>query len=142
MSEQAEPKKRGRRPKRTPIGQRNILTVSKRDPQYEYRWVNDVDGRVPMFEEAGYEAVIDSTVEVGDPRAGDASQLGSTVRKPVGDGKSAVLMRIPKEFYKEDQDAKEERLKAKERALLEQAEGEGFYGDGLKIERPAKVKIE
>ena len=138
-----EPKARGtRRPKRTPIGQRNVLTVSKRDPKYTYRWVNDEDGRIPMFEDAGYEAVVDPTVEVGDPRAGDASQLGSTVRKPVGDGKSAVLMRIPNEFYREDQDAKEERLKAKEQALLKEANGEGFYGDGVKIERPGKVQIE
>lgn len=138
---------RKRRPKRTPIGRRNILTVGNRDPKFEYRWVNDVDGRLQMFEDAGYEAVSDPT-EVGDPRAGDASQLGSTVRKPVGDGKSAVLMRIPKEFYQEDQDAKEQHLRAKEQALLQEAQGEGFYvsdkagnNAGLTIKRP-KVQIE
>lgn len=152
MSEQqVEPKTkttRKRRPKRTPIGRRNILTVDKRDPKFEYRWVNDVDGRLQMFEEAGYEAVREPT-EVGDPRAGDASQLGSTVRKPVGGGKSAVLMRIPKDFYQEDQGAKEVRLKAKEQALLNEATGEGFYvsekagenAAGLSIKRP-KVQIE
>lgn len=139
---------RKRRPKRTPIGRRNVLTVDKRDPNYYYRFVNDVDGRLQMFEEAGYEAVKEPT-QVGDPRAGDASQLGSTVRKPVGDGKSAVLMRIPKEYYEEDQAAKEERLRAKEQALLEEAQGEGFYvsekagsnAAGLNIKRP-KVQIE
>lgn len=147
--DQAAPKTtRKRRPKRTPIGRRNILTVGNRDPKFEYRWVNDHDGRLQMFEDAGYEAVKEPT-EVGDPRAGDASQLGSTVRKPVGGGKSAVLMRIPRELYHEDQDAKEQRLRAKEQALLQEAQGEGFYvsekaGDnaaGLNIRRP-KVQIE
>lgn len=139
---------RAKRPTRVPVGRRNILTVDERDPAYNYRWVNDVDSRIQMFEEAAYEAVKTPT-EVGDPRAGDASQLGTTVRKPVGGGKSAVLMRIPKEFYDEDQAAKEARLKATEQALLQEAQGEGFYvseragegGAGLKISRP-KVQIE
>ena len=131
---------RAARPKRTPIGKRNVLTVNGRDPGFEYRWVNDEDGRLQMFEEAGYAAVKDS-LEVGDPRAGDASQVGSTVRKPVGGGETAVLMKIPKEFYAEDQAAKEQRLAEKERSLLNDAKGNGFYGDGLKIERP-KVQID
>lgn len=127
-----------RRPKRVPIGQRDVLTVKGRDPKFEYRWVNDANGRVDMFEEAGYTAVRDPT-EVGDPKAGDASQLGSTVRKPVGGGISAVLMKIPKNFYREDQAAKETRIAEKEQSLLNEATGDGYYGKGVKITRPKTV---
>lgn len=122
------------RPQRTPIGRRNVLTAEQR-PGYVRRWVNDEDGRIAMFQEAGYEPVKTPT-EVGDPMAGNASQLGSVVRKPVGGGKTAVLMEIPEEFYLEDQAAKEAHLKAKEGALLDEVKGEGFYGDGVRISRP------
>jgi len=121
------------RPQRTPVGRRNVLTAEQRKG-YVRRWVNDEDGRVAMFQEAGYEPVQVPT-EVGDPMAGNASQVGAVVRKPVGGGKTAVLMEIPEEFYREDQDAKEAHIKAKEGALLEEVQGEGFYGDGVRIAR-------
>ena len=43
------------RPKRTPINGRNVLTVTGKDPNYVYRIVNDVGGRVDMFKEAVHE---------------------------------------------------------------------------------------
>lgn len=121
------------RPKRTPVGQRNILTTDQR-PGYVRRWVNDVDGRLAMFEEAGYEAVRTPT-QVGDPAAGNASQVGSVVRKPVGGGVDAVLMEIPVEYYDEDQAAKEQHLKAGEGGLLGEAKGAGYYGEGVRVKR-------
>ena len=121
------------RPQRTPVGRRNVLTAEQRKG-YVRRWVNDVDGRIQMFEEAGYEAVTTPT-QVGDEIAGSASQVGSVVRKPVGGGVTAVLMEIPKEFYSEDQAAKEAHLKAKEGGLLEEVQGEGFYGEGVTVKR-------
>lgn len=123
-------------PKRTPIGTRNKLTAEDR-PGYVRRWVNDVNGRVQMFEEAGYNAVRVPT-EVGEGVSADATQLGSVVRKPVGGGVNAVLMEIPKEWNEEDQARKEQALKEKEKSLLSEAK-EGFYGDGLKIDRPKVV---
>jgi hypothetical protein len=127
------PEGRANRPTRTPIGTRNKLTAPPREG-YVRRFVNDVDGRIQMFEDAGYEAVRAPT-QVGDPMAGDSSQLGSVVRKPVGGGVDAVLMEIPKEWYDEDQLAKEHRLKEKEKALLSEAKGEGFDGKGVTIQR-------
>ncbi len=119
--------------KRTPVGARNKLTADAR-PGFVRRWVNDTPGRVGMFEEAGYEKV-DEPTKVGDPRAAEATQLGSVVRKPVGGGVDAVLMEIPESFYREDQAAKETALQQKEQSLLSEAK-EGYYGDGIKIERP------
>lgn len=121
------------RVKRIPISARNKLVAEGREG-FHRRWVNDVPGRLEQFEQAGYVQVTDPT-KVGDPRAADASQLGSVVRKPVGGGIDAVLMEIPEEFYREDQDAKEHALKQKERSLLSEATGEGFYGSGVTISR-------
>ena len=62
---------------RTPVGTRNILTVKGKDPNYVYRHVNDIDDRISMFQEAGYELVQDESVVVGDKRVNAASSLGS-----------------------------------------------------------------
>lgn len=121
------------RPERTPIGTSNKLTAEPR-PGFVRRWVNDVDGRIQMFEGAGYEPVRVPT-KVGDPMAAEATQLGSVVRKPVGGGVDAVLMEIPKEWNEEDQLRKEQALKKKEKSLLSEAPKEGLYGDGVSIDR-------
>lgn len=127
--------------KRVPVGTRNKLTAPER-PGYVRRFVNDVDGRLSMFEDAGYGAVRVPT-QVGDPAAGDSSQVGSVVRKPVGGGVTAVLMEIPKEYYEEDQLAKEQRLKEKEKSLLKEAQSLGAEGKGITIQRPKpEVHIE
>jgi hypothetical protein len=119
-------------PKRVPVGARNKLTADQREG-FVRRWVNETPGRVGMFEAAGYK-VVDDPTKVGDPIAAGATQLGSVVRKPVGGGVDAVLMEIPSEFYREDQEAKEQALKQKEQSLLSEAK-EGFYGEGLKVDR-------
>ena len=50
---------------RSPVNQRNILSVKGKDPGYVYRIVNDTGDRIQMFEEAGYELVDASAVTVG-----------------------------------------------------------------------------
>lgn len=120
------------RPKRTPIAQRNILTVANKRDGFKQRWVNDVDGRIQMFEEAGYTSVQRPT-EVGDPQAGASTQVDRVVRKPVGGGITAVLMEIPEEYYAEDQQAKEAKIKHAEQSLLSEATDDEFYGDGIKV---------
>jgi hypothetical protein len=120
--------------KRVPVGTRNKLTAPEREG-FVRRFVNDTDGRLPMFEDAGYTPVRVPT-QVGDPAAGNASQVGSVVRKPVGGGVDAVLMEIPKEWYDEDQLAKEQRLKEKEQSLLKEAVAAGAEGEGIRIQRP------
>jgi hypothetical protein len=44
-----------RRPKRVPLGTRSVLTVrpQDKDPNYEYRFINDKDDRIPQAQEAG-----------------------------------------------------------------------------------------
>jgi hypothetical protein len=121
------------RPKRVKLEERNVMTTDQR-PGFIRRWVNDENGRVQKMERIGYEIVREST-EVGDKMTGHASQVGKPVRKPVGGGKNAVLMEIPMEFYTEDQQAKEAQIKEKTEGLLSEVNGDGFYGDGVKLNR-------
>jgi len=94
--------------KRIPVGgNRNILTVAGKDKSYVYRWVNDTDGRLMEFNQAGYEHVLKDNVDsIGESDVKQASNLGKTVSKGVGQGTVAYLMRIRKEFYEEDQSSK------------------------------------
>ena len=76
------------RVRRTPIGRRNKLSVENRDPNYHYRIVNDVDGRVQDMIDLDYE--IDPTTTVGDKRVDTPSPLGSAKQISVGGGIKAV----------------------------------------------------
>lgn len=122
--------------KRTPVGRRNVL-VADENPGYKRRWVNDEPGRIQMFEEAGYR-IVEGQNQSGQKNVGQASQVGSVARKPVGGGTNAVLMEISDDWYKEDQAAKEAQLKEKEQGLLNDEKGQkpdqsNLYGEGLKI---------
>jgi hypothetical protein len=72
------------RPKRTPVGTRNKLTVQGKDPNYVYRIVNDVGDRIQQFIDAGYEIVEAKDVRVGDKRVETASSEGSQAQVSVG----------------------------------------------------------
>lgn len=110
------------RPKRTPINGRNVLTVTGKDPNYVYRIVNDVGGRVDMFKEAGYELVLDKDVTVGDRRINSASAEGSNAQAAVDkSGTKAFVMRIPKEWYEEDQKAKQQHVHELEQTIKKEA---------------------
>lgn len=104
------------RTKRIPVGgHRNILTVANKDPNYVYRWVLDTPGRLEAFKEGGYE-VVTKDMEVGDSTVDKSSQLGSAVTMVRGVS-TLVLMRIPKEWYDEDQAAKQADIDALEATM-------------------------
>jgi hypothetical protein len=144
-------KKRGRPPKnaesrvegltrprkRVPIHrQRDILTVLNKDKKFVYRFVSDrkVDGsRILMFKNAGYEFVkYDEDLGIGSDGIYHTENVGSIVRLPDGGEQYLYLMRVPKEWYDEDQAAKmaeidhvENKLKRKRDA----DEDDGMYGE-------------
>ena len=116
---------------RIPVGAaRDILTVQGQDPNYVYRWVLDDPkrpGRLQRFLDGGYEVVTD-TNEIGQNTVDRGKKLGSAITRPDG-GSTLVLMRILKEWYDEDQEAKAERIAATEKSMLAEAmEDEGRYG--------------
>ena len=112
---------------RTPIGVRNVLTVKGKDPDFEYRFVNDTGDRVEQFKEAGYEVVQSGSVRIGDKRVTAATPEGSAATASVGGGDKAVLMRIRKDWYKEDQAAKQSVVDQQESDMKQKAH-DGTYG--------------
>lgn len=122
-----------RRVRRTPIGRRNVLTVEGKDPNFVYRIVNDTGDRVNEFKAAGYELVAKDSIRVGDKRIGVPGAVGSDAGVHVGQGMNAYVMRIPKEFYEEDQAEKQAHVNATEEATREKAL-DGTYGK-LEISR-------
>jgi hypothetical protein len=118
---------RRQRPQRRPIGTGNVLTAAQR-PGFVRRFVNDHDGRVERFLEAGYEIVRNPAADTSDPKAGKASNLGSPVRKSVGGGMHAVLMEIPADWYAEDQANKQREISDVEQSMQRPNVGDGQYG--------------
>lgn len=127
--------------KRVPVsGFRDILTVLGKDPDYEYRWVKDGDERgqrIWRFQQAAYDFVRDDDVEgIGADYVYKSEDLGSIIRVPAGKnepGQYLYLMKIPKEFYDEDQAEKEEQVKRKEQLTVREREpgmDDGQYGSG------------
>jgi hypothetical protein len=118
---------------RTPLGRRNVLTVNGKDPNYVYRVVNDSGDRVQAFLDAGYEMVRDQEVRVGDKRVEKTSSEGTVSQISVGQGVKAFVMRIKKEWYDEDQAAKQRYVNELEQATKAKAL-DGNYGK-LEISR-------
>lgn len=121
------------RVQRTPVGQKNILTVTGKNANYEYRIVNDAGDRVQTFLDAGYEMVPKESVRVGDKRVNSASAEGSVSQLSVGQGQKAFVMRIKKEWYEEDQSRKQKHVSDLEKATKAKAL-DGTYGS-LEITR-------
>lgn len=122
MEKELKVNRSSERPTRVPVGQRNRINVRNRDPNYHYRLVNvnlesDPD-RVQRFLDGGYEIVEkDKASPIGDSKVDNPSALGSAGLVSVGQGTKAVLMRIRKEWYKEDQDAKQTEITQNEQRL-------------------------
>ena len=115
------------RVKRTPVSGRNRLTVQGKDPNYVYRIVNDEEDRIARFQEGGYELLQEEAVKVGDKRANQTSSEGSVKQLSVGGGKKAFVMRIRKDWYEEDQKAKQAQVDALEATTKKKAL-DGRYG--------------
>ena len=123
-------KEKATRVRRAPInGQRNVLNVKGKEEGFHYRIVNDTDDRVQEFTDRGYEVVSgDKTVTIGDKRVAVPSDEGTVKYISVGGGQKAVLMRIPDEWYKEDQAVKQKDVDEVEAAIKQNALGTSDYG--------------
>lgn len=122
------------RPQRTKLGTRNVLTLSGKEPGYEYRFVNDESDRVQDFLDRGWEIVEKKNVRIGDKRVGNPeSAEGVAATASVGRGVKAYVMRIREDWYKEDQAEKQAAADALESGTKQEAL-DGTYGE-LKITR-------
>ncbi|MGL5076719.1 MAG: hypothetical protein ACRDBG_12975 [Waterburya sp.] len=114
------------RVRRNSMDAQNKLRVQGKDPNYEYRFVNDFEGRIEQLQEQGYEIVDQKNVKVGDKRVEANRGEGSKTHLNVGQGTKAFLMRIKKEWYQEDQLAKANNIAEQEKAIKKPA---GTYGE-------------
>lgn len=119
------------RTKRIPVsGPRDILTVTNKDPNFVYRWVKDLPGRVQRFLDGGYE-IVNHDAQVGERTVDSGSKVGTAVTRNDA-GATLILMRIPVDWYNEDQDAKMEQIDALEASMS----AEGGRNDGLGSDKP------
>ena len=117
------------RPARTPLGTRNILTVSSR-PGYHRCWVGDSTSQRPSMEDyvaAGY-TYVEESLSVGDNAANAGSTVLSRVTRPGGQGVTLYLMEIKEEYYLEDQKIMENTIKEQEAQMFDARLIEGGYG--------------
>lgn len=118
------------KPKRVPMGHRNVLKIKglTDNELFHYHLFNDVEDRLYRALEAGYAFVSKEGLEIGDKNIDSVRGTDSIMKKNVGGGLTAYLMRIPMEFYKEDQKAKQDQVAALEREIKKPAIEGGFGG--------------
>lgn len=128
-----------RRPKRQPLGSRSVWNP-KKDPNYEYRGVNDnpdKPGRIEMFQRAGWE-IVKSDEAPSDEYAGRSQKPGSAVAIPGGGKITMVLMRKRKDWYEKDMEEKQKVIDKSERLLKQHAQVDHLhaasgYTEGIDI---------
>jgi hypothetical protein len=113
---------------RKPLHQRGPHTISgEKDPNFHYRFVLDSGSRIHQMQEAGYEIVTDNDMVVGDSRVSDTTQQGSGKRVVSKNGDVAYLMKQKKDWYAEDQAAKQKQNDELEQSMTQEA-SKGMYG--------------
>lgn len=117
------------KPKRTPMGRRNVLTVTglKDTDLFHYHFFKDSGDRLFRCLEAGYEFVKKDGLAVGDATVESARGTDSLLTKGTG-GERLFLMRIPMDLYKADQAAKQLEVDALEDETRKQPRADGRYG--------------
>ncbi len=117
------------RPQRASLGKRDRLAIKNKEEGFVYRIVNDVDDRVEQLKGNGYEVcTVEQVGAIGNKRVDNTSSLGSAAHFSVGQGTKAVVMRIPKEWYDEDQRAKAAEIDAVEATMKSDARKAADYG--------------
>ena len=112
--------------KRVKLGTRNILSAPQK-PGFVRRFVNDTGDRVQMFKEAGWNTV-DDVNQVGDPKLGKPSSIGSGANPHVGGGQRAVLMELPEEIYSADRAESQAKITKIENEMKRNSKSEGKDG--------------
>ncbi len=118
FSNRAHNRQKENKQERVPVsGMRDIMTVLNKEEGYEYRWVNDIDekgSRIFKYKRGGWDMAPLQTPEgeltVGEEAVFRTEGKEDIVRLHVGAGQFAYLMRIKKEWYDEDQKAKQDAI--------------------------------
>lgn len=112
------------------------VPVDSLDPAYVYRWFNDDGDRIGRAEQAGYEAVETPPASGRETGAGLGSSRTQLVGKTSeGRAQRAVLMRIPKEWNAEDQQAKQSRVDEVDKAIHAGYRGDAAAAGELTVDK-------
>lgn len=117
-------------------GRRNITTVNDTPDGYIDRWVNDSTGRISRVKQAGYEHV--QAASVGDSNVDGTHSEDGVVSRDMGQGVTAYLMRQRKDYFEEDQAAKQVIVDESEDSMRRNPNDQrddGYYGS-VAIGRP------
>ena len=118
-----------KRKARTSVNNRqDVLTVEGKDPNYEYRIVNDKPGRIAQMENRDWEVASgdEKLISTFDNSSDDS---GSVKSKMVGAGTNAILMRIPKEYFEEDKAEKARHAERLEKSTKANPIKQNGYGE-------------
>ena len=119
------------RKKRPPInGRGDVLTleVSDKDKEeYVYRVFNDKGTRIAQHKQYGWEPCSTDDVTIGTRNTVGAGDIAS-VTVDSSDGTQGIVMRIRKDWYDEDQKAKQDAIAKTEEQITGESETDGNYG--------------
>lgn len=126
------------RPKRVPVGSRPRIQVNGKNPNFEYRIVNDTPGNIALYLNNGWQTCTNDEVDTGNFRAEQASEVGSLAYFIVdgGTGMKGYVLKISKDEYREIQEAYEAENQAVEQTLRPNF-NDGEYGS-VKIDRSGR----
>jgi len=134
------------RPRRSSVaGRRGKLEVQGLDrDMFEYRWVKDAgneqqapDGtlhfvpgqRIVQFLDDGWVFVKrDEVGTIGETQVYSGSGMGDIIRQAAGMDEYLFLMKIKKDWYEEDQQAKEQEIREREQQQTAVNSEDGQYG--------------
>jgi len=117
------------RPQRIPVSRNRDILTTKNIPKGKVgRWVNDIEDRLLKFLQGGWEFVTDQNVTVGEKTVDASHGVGSVIHRLVGGGHTAYLMVIDKEWYEQDQHAKQNLIDELEEAMHKPSARDGTYG--------------
>jgi len=142
MQARPDPSNRAKRPRRNAVGGAAgggiLTTAGKKDPNFNYRIVNDEGSRIEELKSYGYEIVTDDSVGFNSGNEIGTGSAHSVVVDKTS-GKKAILMRQPMEFHEEDRELRAKAIDASEESMFRKLKSEdGRYGDVEKTNSLAK----
>lgn len=97
------------RQNRRPFGSQTQKLAFKRREGYHHHWFNDVPGRIDAAKDAGYTHVVDVVSNKNVQMVVGVTAQGLPL--------TAFLMEIPEEWFKDDMDAQQKQIDAKEATI-------------------------
>lgn len=119
--------------------------VAPQRPGYHRHWANDVGSRLDDLQNKGYTFVTPSVDGDENIRSTDAgTRTSQAVDQKTGGGEiTAYLMEIPEQWYRDDQQEKENRRYAREAQIKRGLDGDqGIGRPGSNLYNPAKGRNE